>query len=364
MVARPDVPFLFCLNATAKLIWQVYSETASPEAAVNALVETYGIPADVAAEDVNCTLSEWMQAGLLGVSQNAPQRQAASARGEASVIAYCSIEDTTFLLLTDSPEVTAEVLPQLDAIRIAACTPDVTIAVWSDADGYFVIEAGGESSIWAQGVGEARAVLFQELVRRAKPERQWLALLHAAACGMDGRCVLFPAASYSGKSTLAAALTANGFALYSDDFVGIEADTLRIPAMPFGIAVRRGSWDVLRPWIPEIDHHKVVERLGEPVKFLPTAPACEAVPGHAAAMVFSEWVANSAVSVRRLSTAEAIACLHVSGFWVAQNRTSIGAFLTWLERMPKFALQYGDLMSAVEQVQAIIPNRNLQRFRR
>ncbi|MBV9266961.1 MAG: PqqD family peptide modification chaperone [Acidobacteriaceae bacterium] len=353
VVVRPDLPCLFYINSTAYLIWQAYRESGSHEYAANILVERFGISPETAAKDVTSTVDVWARAGLLGPTQSAVSPRWTGRHGEASAIAYCSIQGTTFLLLTDSPEMIAEVLPRLDGIQVGACTPDVTIAVWAAADDLFAIVVGDECVAFVRGVGEARAVLFQELVRRAGSGREWLALLHAGACGIDGRCVLFPASSYSGKSTLAAALMASGFTLYGDDFIGVEAGSLQIPAMPFAIAVRHGSWDVLRSWIPEIESYTGIARLGERLKFVPATQGHKAGAGEAVAIVFSEWVAGADISLKTLSTADVIARLNASGFWIEHDRDSIGAFLAWLERLPKFALRYGDLANAVAHVRAI-----------
>ncbi|HEX3876662.1 MAG TPA: PqqD family peptide modification chaperone [Bryobacteraceae bacterium] len=353
IVARPDVPCLFSMNQTASLIWRAYCETASPNSAADTLVETFGISRELATKDVDATVNNWANAGLLGRVESIALPQWDGQHGEPCDAMYCSIEGTAFLLLTDCPAVSAELAPRLAGIRVAACKPGVTIAVWGMADDRFVIVADEECIAIEKGVRPARAVLFQELIRRARSGRDWLALLHAGACGIGGRCVLFPASSYSGKSTLAAALMASGFALYSDDFTGIEADSLQIPAMPFAIAARRGSWDVLRPWIPDIDDSPALESYGEQVKFLPVPHADGLAAGDAVAIVFTQWAAHVEVSERTLSTADVIARLSGSGFWVRHDRASIGAFIAWLDRLPKSTLEYGELTDAIARVSAL-----------
>lgn len=352
VVVRPELPSLFYLNATAALIWRVYGETGVWERAADSLVKMFGIPREAAVQDVTATLRDWTSTGLLGPVRAAAPPVWNGTHGPPIVIAHCSIEGTRFALLTDSREVTQEVAPRLDEIRIEPGTPDFTIAVWNTGDGLFALVAGEECIAVEQGARAARAVLLQELVRHACPGRQWMALLHAGACGTDGRCVLFPASSFSGKSTLAAALMASGFALYSDDFVGIEAGSLRIPPMPFAIAVRRGSWDVLRDWIPAIEEAKTIEGADGPVKLLPVSGG--SAPGEAVAIVFTEWVAGAEVRLEKLSMGDVIARLHESGFWVCHERSEIGGLISWLDGLPKYALRYGELAEAVEEVKSIV----------
>lgn len=353
VVVRPDLPYLFCLNSTARIIWQAYRRTGSREVAADVLVDTFGIARELATDDVATTLSSWTQAGLLGQARPEAPPKWNGLKGEPLSPGYFALEGTRFEVLTDSADVIEEVTPRLAGIRVQPCTPDVRIGIWTVADDLFAIVEGDRCVAIQSGVRATRALLFQELARLARPGRDWLALLHAGACGMDGRCVLFPASSYAGKSTLAAALMANGFTLYSDDFLGLESDTLKIPAMPFATAIRLGSWDVLRPCIPDIDQYPVHEGFGEQVKFLPL-PEPLGVPAEAIAIVFSQWIAGAEISFEPLSTAEVIERLNESGFWVRPDEPSIAAFLDWLERLPKFALRYGELSDAITQVNAIL----------
>jgi hypothetical protein len=356
IVVRVDTPSLFYLNASAAHIWMAYRMTGSKEEAANALVRTFAIRYDTAIKDVLSTLSDWIDNGLLGPLRRAiPQAWDGSHR-EPLVIAYCCTEGRVFLLLTDCPEFMADVAPRLDPIRIQRCTPDVTIAAWRSADDVFVIVVEDDCIATEQGVGATRAVLFQEIVRLARPGRQWLALLHAAACGLDDRCVLLSGSSYSGKSTLSAALTRSDFALYSDDFVGIEVGTQLVPPMPFAIAVRPGSWQVLKTWIPEIDCCRPIKTLGGEVKFLSSILPSRSAPGAAVALVFTEWMAGSKLSLETLSTSQAVERLNQSGFWVAHEQKRIGDFVALLQQLPKYQLRYGDLAEAVEQIKSVLAN--------
>ncbi len=353
VIVRQNVETLFYLNATATVVWNAYRKAGLREQAADELTRHFRIPRERAIADVTATLRDWTSAGLLGPLPSHSKPSWDGKHGEPIVIACCSIEGTSFLLVTDSVAVFDEVGPRLDGVRVHACSPDVTFAVWACGENLFALIAGDELISVEEGVQAARAVLFQELVLRARPGREWLALLHAAACGVDGSCVLFPASSFSGKSTLAAALMATGFDLYSDDFVGIEVSGMQIPAMPFALAIREGSWEVLRNCFPAIEQLKAAKTLGSRVKFMPISGG-ELVPATAVALVFSEWHAGAAVSIQTLALPEVLSRLNTSGFWVRHDKVQIDAFLAWLERIPKFALRYGDLAQAVEQVRSIL----------
>jgi len=152
VVVRPDVPLLFSLNRTASVIWTAYRETGSENRAAEILAATFNISLDLATKDVLATLNCWASAGLLGPIQSATPREWNGRHGEASVVAYCSIEGTRFLLLTDSQAVMAELAPRLAGVRVEACKPDVTLAVWGCADDCFAIVVGEECIGMEQGV--------------------------------------------------------------------------------------------------------------------------------------------------------------------------------------------------------------------
>ena len=52
VLARPDLPCLFCLNTTAGLIWNAYQKTGSAEDAADVLVERFARPRESAEKDV------------------------------------------------------------------------------------------------------------------------------------------------------------------------------------------------------------------------------------------------------------------------------------------------------------------------
>lgn len=68
-----------------------------------------------------------------------------------------------------------------------------------------------------------------------------LTFTHAAAVGRDGRCVLLPGRSGSGKSTTALAALAAGFELVGDDYVVVDAEARTAHALySFGKLTRDG----------------------------------------------------------------------------------------------------------------------------
>jgi hypothetical protein len=69
--------------------------------------------------------------------------------------------------------------------------------------------------------------------------------LHAGVIGWKGKCVLFPADSHEGKTTLVAALISRGAVYYSDDYAILDSDGLVHP-FPRKLSIRDrerpGKW--------------------------------------------------------------------------------------------------------------------------
>jgi hypothetical protein len=76
-------------------------------------------------------------------------------------------------------------------------------------------------------------------------------LVHAAAAARDGHGILFPAHSKSGKSTLVAALTLNGYEYYSDE-IGVLTSHKTLLPFPKAITLKAGGWKAISTTFPEV----------------------------------------------------------------------------------------------------------------
>ncbi len=265
VVARPDVHGLFLLNSTARLIWTEARHNVPPEDIAASLADVYGIPLHQALRDVNAVLESTTVPPAPAPWTPVPSGPTPTRHR------YYRLHGKTFEISTDSPELEDEIRPRLESLQVDPSPADFHLALFDTAEA-FTLWHGPECLAAEDSVAAMRARLLQEMVRLSEPDRQWLALLHAGACAIDARCVIFPAGSHSGKTTLAAILMRHGFSLLSDDFVGLERGSLRIPPMPFALAVREGSWPVLSRHYPDLLGRPTVDRFGEQVKFLPPSP--------------------------------------------------------------------------------------------
>ena len=80
------------------------------------------------------------------------------------------------------------------------------------------------------------------------------AIFHAAFLVKDGHGLLLPGEPGSGKSTLCAYLTQQGFQYYGDDFIFMRFHDCEIHAFPKAITLKRGSFDLVRDEPEYFDH--------------------------------------------------------------------------------------------------------------
>jgi hypothetical protein len=330
------------------VIWRALREVGSPESAAGAVGEVFGIPKEQALGDVQAAIRDWVNAGLLGPLKAQSAQPSRTGNARTLEIARCSIQDVSYRLLTDLPEAVDEIAPRLCALSMANGEAEVELGVYECA-GRVGVFAGDTCISIEDSIAAARVIVLQEMVRLAQRGREWLTLLHAGACGKNGRCVLFPAASHSGKTTLTARLHAAGFEVYSDDFAGVQRSDLRIPAMPFAMVVREGSWPVIREFVPGFDRIGERVRFGQRVKFLSSGPG-NVEPAEAVAMVVTRWDAGAPdAEMTALSAFEMLLRISAAGFWISPDAKDVGTFLAWLNGLPKFELVYSDVSQAVEQ---------------
>jgi hypothetical protein len=352
VVSRPDFPNLFILNNTARFIWTRLQLGGSEQALVEHFANCFGIPLSQASSDVALTIDGWSQ-GLLSPAR-ATQFVAPPPLPPSSPPSFlCDyvLGSKRFRLLIHDFDFIEEIRPRLAHLAVARQSPDITFHVFRQEDLFWVF--CGEASIGAEPeVSVARTILLQEMARLARPNTEWLAILHAAACGTADRCIIVPAATNSGKSTLTAGLMHSGLHIFSDDSAAIDRQTRRVVPLPFALMLREGSWPVLAPYFPELDSAPTLFRNGDRVRFL--QPHSPPAPVPAQSLVFVQYQPGAPARLKPLNTFESLLSLQKSGFWVPHNRECIGEFVTWVQSLPAYELAYSSLADAISLVHSLL----------
>jgi hypothetical protein len=196
-------------------------------------------------------------------------------------------------------------------------------------------------------------LLFTELCAR-QPQQL---LLHAAVAFHDGRLLMLPGESTYGKSTLAAALAAHGWTLYSDELAPLDPITLQVAPFPLPVGIKSRSLPVLKSCYPQLENHPAHRRAdGQIVRYLAlpqialAEPSADQAP--VATLIFPRYQPDTPTQLARLTPLEALDRLAQTGSSERPLRTEdVEALLTLAGQRPCWSLDYSDLEEAVKVVE-------------
>lgn len=362
VVARGDVPGLFFLNGTARHIWDEFNRGAAPAEIVETFVSRYGLPQSLARRDVEGTLARWSQGLLSPGPGNRETRANTSVLGDfeshsAAVRIDCVLNGRGFRILLEPGDLVEEISPRLGQIAVESLPPGlpfVSFVLVNGEDRVFVFR-DGVCIAEEEKTSGARAILLQEMTALCNPGREARVILHAGACGTASGCVILAGASHAGKSTLCAALMAEGFFCYSDDSAILDRH-FEVSGMPFPLMLRESSWLVLDSLFPSFRARtRVHRRFGCDVRFLPSnLPANSSAAVAPKALVFVDYQSDARTELQLVTPFEALLGLRRGGFWVEHDHESIAQFLAWIGRIGCYKLTYSRINEASEAVRGLL----------
>jgi hypothetical protein len=180
-------------------------------------------------------------------------------------------------------------------------------------------------------------------------------VFHAAALRRDGKGILLPADSYSGKSTLAAALGQRGFALLSDEVGAIDPRNGRLIAFPRALSLRR---DVL-PVLGLSDSLGASFDRGASRMVRANELGLERAESGADAslIVIPTFEAGSATRMLRLGTGPAVlALMHASCSQRRFKAAGLDLVIDLARRLPCYELRFSKLWEAVDRIETVFEN--------
>ena len=237
-----DLQQLVELNDSARELWRAL-ENQSSRLELRELWRVRSADADHGLQILDDTLTEWLRAGWIE-----PAELAARLDDEIAPYAQLSILGVDFEIYVHGgvPTGLEDLVRSLRGAGTAGHRIDV--ATWGEA--YFLRTEAGSTRLYSaeEVVPAIKAVLVQRFAQSWRPGF----LAHGALLdGQPGR-VFLAGAPGAGKSTLAVALSQQGFQCLSDDIVVID-QAAQASGAPFPATLKRGAWPLLAQSLEQID---------------------------------------------------------------------------------------------------------------
>lgn len=373
LLFSPHLGALFRLNPSAALIWSCCEDGLDRPAIVNEMMQVFHLPAAQAQQDLDTTLSDWQDRGLLGRTDTSPIADTEDPVDDEPIpeprtkVRIFPVERCYRMFATVYRLRFAEsgMLPYAESV-FAHLSVDshrsfnVTLDVQHDPQGYFLLRDDTPVA-WCHHEEELAPLLHGQLVADAYERTEKLIAFHSAAVSNGTECLIFPALSGSGKSTLTAALMATGFRYCTDELVLLQPQTHRVQAIAAAVGIKPGSWEALQAFYPGINELPTHLRLdGQQVRYLLPDKSQLANDTTLAqpvrALVFPVYRDGATPQLESLTPADALYRLTEAGSDMdgVLDGTRVTELVDWIVGMDSYELCYGDLQDAIAHVRQLL----------
>ena len=189
-----------------------------------------------------------------------------------------------------------------------------------------------------------------------KSESDWLGVFHASAISDGHQNILFLGDSGNGKSTLAALLVSQGYTLFADDFVPVEAKTQHVYYFPAAISIKEKAVETLSRLFPQLKDTPQIDLkyINKSVRYL-VAPKLEAtVETHLLCkkLVFVKYQKGTDLKLSKLNSEDAFEQL-IPDSWLSPLSKNAQLFLDWFATLTCYSLTYSNNESMYECVKKL-----------
>lgn len=173
-------------------------------------------------------------------------------------------------------------------------------------------------------------------------------IIHSAVLAKNGKAVLFPAPPGSGKSTLTAYLSRNGWRLLSDEMALITPLTLEVTPFVRPICLKNDSIELVKSWYPKATFSTIAKdtHKGDVVHMAPDEDSVKLQNETAqiAGIVFPKFSKNKFCDIFSMDKATAYTLLteNAFNFSVLQGK-GVQSIINIVEQVPAFEVHYNDL---------------------
>lgn len=361
---------LHLLNASAAELWQLHQASDDEVAArplIQKLTVDYGLSKAAASSQIEELLLHWRQSGLLADGLEPLTTTLAQPcdwvitppfpATDWSMTLTVKLAGLCCGVLVEDAQLTERLKVLLSSVLLASPEPLAHQLVLTGTALQWQLSVNEQIEATGLGLENALTRVLHTLINLACQAEERLLVIHGAGLKLaDGRGLLLIAPGGSGKTTLATALNAQGYALLSDDVVPVNlaGDLLGLGT---SICLKSGSWSVLAALRPDIAGTQSLERFDQTVRYLPPLGNGCAGPIPPGLLLFPRYQPGSAPQCQALSPEEALQHI-IEAEAVIRNLTQakLDALASWVSSVPAYALCYPDLDSALALIQQLTDN--------
>jgi hypothetical protein len=363
---------LLSLNASAAMIVRALRQGARASEVSHLLVSQGLAAAKEADQWVSATLDAFRAYGVLGDGSalsgaGAPEEDEASDQA-ADVPPYAPFEAATeqcYRLLESRILIRFGTLSQAGWVNsvIGHLATDEVFAPTVVIDIKATRLANGElrSDIYRDGapvgcalrVSRLAPIVKSGLWQSAINAYDFLLNIHAGVVASGDHCILLPAATGSGKTSLTAALVHCGFRYFSDE-VALVGPRFLVSPMPLAMGIKATGWHLMAQYYPGILSLPVhLRNDAKELRYIrPPADALEDVPLPISHIIFPKYEAGARTNLKRVSRSVALG--HLMGecltLRLRLDPENVGQIMSWIGGIECFALTFSSLDEAVERV--------------
>ena len=353
---------LLVLDPLAGWIWRSHRAGLSIIEIAELLAARFSLPLPQAHTDIVALLEAWQREGEGGIAVTAPA--ASPIRVENAGLPdppptaqtrLLQLADRRVALLVDDPalaEPLARITRHLDAEPTALA--DQNLRLGGTTSGWWLAV---DETLIATGdtADEAIARTVFELVELGCNTARRLLVLHAAGVSRAGRGVVLIGQGGAGKTTLAAALNAEGFDLLGDDVIPVNPDG-QLVGIGMSLCLKAGSWPVLASRLLDLDRAPRIARAGQAVCFPPPPGPIARGPMPAGVLLFPRYQPGGKPTLEPLEPVAALQGIIAAGSVIAHlTQDALTALIRWISAIPAFSLTYPDLDHALALIAQRLP---------
>ncbi|MCU4675572.1 HprK-related kinase A [Catenovulum sp. 2E275] len=184
-------------------------------------------------------------------------------------------------------------------------------------------------------------------------------IMHAAAIEKNNKVIVLPAQSGAGKSTLSAALSYNGWRLFSDELALFSLKNKLLYPLARPINLKNDSIDIIRNYIPNAVFSEVVHDTHKGTVALLKPPLDSVkqvnIENPLACFVFPKYVENSPVRLKACSVEQAFSSIIEQSFnYHILGKEAFELVSYYLRNVKAYTLEYSDFIQANDALSELV----------